>query len=53
MTEESRRSGFMLHTINRRKANWVGHILRTNCFLKHVTERKIEEMSDGKTRKKT
>ena len=27
----------------RRKTNWVGHILCTNCLLKRVTERKIEE----------
>jgi hypothetical protein len=25
-----------------RKANWIGHILRRNCLLKHVTEGKIE-----------
>jgi len=31
----------------------VGHILRWNCLLKHVIEGKIEERSDGKTRKKT
>ena len=24
----------ILHTIQRRKANWIGHILRWNCFLK-------------------
>jgi hypothetical protein len=27
---------------NRRKDNWIGHILCRNCFLKHVIERKIE-----------
>jgi hypothetical protein len=32
----------ILHTIKRRKANWLGHILRMNCILKHVTERKVE-----------
>ena len=26
----------------RRKANWIGHILRRNCLLKHVIEGKIE-----------
>jgi hypothetical protein len=26
----------ILHTVNRRKANWIGHILRGNCLLKHV-----------------
>jgi hypothetical protein len=28
----------MLQIINRRKANWIGHILRKNCILKHVVE---------------
>jgi hypothetical protein len=31
-----------LQKINRRKTNWIGHILRRNCHLKHVTEGKIE-----------
>jgi hypothetical protein len=33
----------ILHTIKRRKANWLGHILRRNCLLKHVIEEKLEE----------
>jgi hypothetical protein len=33
----------IIHTIKRRKANWIGHILHRNCLLKHVTEGKIEE----------
>jgi hypothetical protein len=32
----------VLRTIKRRKANWIGHILRRNCLLKHVTEGKLE-----------
>jgi hypothetical protein len=28
----------ILHTIKIRKANWIGHILRRNCLLKHVIE---------------
>jgi hypothetical protein len=28
----------IVHTVKRRKANWIGHILRRNCLLKHVTE---------------
>jgi replicative superfamily II helicase len=32
----------ILQTIKRRKANWIGHSLRRNCLLKHVTEEKIE-----------
>ena len=32
----------ILHEIRKRKANWIGHILRRNCFLKQVTEGKIQ-----------
>jgi hypothetical protein len=32
----------ILHIIKRRKANWIGHILRSNCRLNHVIERQIE-----------
>jgi hypothetical protein len=32
----------ILHTIQRRKANWICHILRINCLLKHVSEEKLE-----------
>jgi hypothetical protein len=32
----------ILHTIKRRKANWIDHILRRNCLLKHVIEGKLE-----------
>jgi hypothetical protein len=32
----------ILHTIKRRKANWIGHILRRNCLLKHMIEGKLE-----------
>jgi hypothetical protein len=31
-----------LHTIKRREANWIGHILRRNCLMKHIIEGKIE-----------
>ena len=31
----------ILHKIKRRKDNWIGHILRRNCLLKHIIERKI------------
>jgi hypothetical protein len=40
----------MLHTIKRRKANWIGHVLRRNCLVKHIIEGK--DIRDGKTRKK-
>jgi len=44
----------ILHEIRRRKANWIGHILRRNCLLQRVTEGKIKkgDRSDRKTRKK-
>jgi hypothetical protein len=32
----------IVHTIKRRKANWIGHILRRNCLLKHMIEEKLE-----------
>jgi hypothetical protein len=32
----------IVHTIKRRKANWISHILRRNCLLKHVIEGKLE-----------
>ena len=32
----------ILHEINKRKANWIGHILRRNCLLQRVTEGKIK-----------
>ena len=32
-----------LHEIRKRKANWIGHILRRNCLLKQVIEGKIYE----------
>jgi hypothetical protein len=31
----------ILHTIRRRKANWIGHLLRRNCLLSHNIEGKI------------
>ena len=32
----------ILHTLKRRNANWIGHILRRNCVLKHVIEGNVE-----------
>ena len=45
----------ILHEISKRKANWIGHILRRNCLLQRVIEGKIKgwDRSDRKTRKKT
>jgi hypothetical protein len=31
----------IVHEIRKRKANWIGHILRRNCLLKEVIEGKI------------
>jgi hypothetical protein len=31
----------ILHTVRRRKATWIGHILRRNCLLSHIIEGKI------------
>ena len=31
----------ILHAIRKRKANWIGHILRRNCLLKQVIEGKV------------
>jgi hypothetical protein len=36
----------IVHTIKRRKANWIGHILRRNCLLKHIIEGKIEKRQE-------
>ena len=33
----------IVHTIKRRKANWVGHILHRDCLLIHIIEVKTEE----------
>ena len=32
----------ILHTTERQKPNWNGHILCRNCLLTHVTEGKME-----------
>jgi len=41
----------ILHEIIKRKANWIGHILRRNCILKQVIEGKIKgEMEVGRRR---
>jgi hypothetical protein len=32
----------ILHEISKRKANWIGHILRWNCLLQRVIEGKIK-----------
>ena len=47
----------ILREIRKRKANWIGHILRRNCLLKQVIEGKIKGRMDvtrrrGRRRKK-
>jgi hypothetical protein len=32
----------ILHTIKKKKANWIGHILHRKCLLIHVIEEKTE-----------
>jgi hypothetical protein len=32
----------ILHEISKRKANWIGHIVRRNCLLQQVIEGKIK-----------
>ena len=32
----------ILHETRKRKANWIGHILRRNCLLKQVIDGKIK-----------
>jgi hypothetical protein len=32
----------ILHEIRKRKANWIGHILRRKCLLRRVIEGKIQ-----------
>ena len=31
----------ILHTVKRRKTNWIGHILCRNCLLEHVIGGKV------------
>ena len=38
----------IIHTVKRRKANWIGHILRRNCLLKHNIEGKIKGEMRGR-----
>ena len=43
----------LLNNIIRRKANWIDHILRRNCFLHDVIEGQITEVKGvGRTRTK-
>ena len=41
----------ILHTIKRRKGNWIGHVLSMNCILKHIIEGKTQGRIEGKGRR--
>jgi len=46
----------ILHEMSKRKANWIGHILRGNCLLQRVVERKIKvgiEVTGRRGRRRT
>jgi len=44
----------VLHTVTRKKGNWIGHILRRNCLSETRYRRNDtgNDTSDGKTKKK-
>jgi hypothetical protein len=43
----------IVHTIRRKEANWIGHIFRRNCLLKHIIKGKTGGMDRrGRRRKK-
>ena len=45
----------ILHEIRKRKANWIGHILRRNCLLQRVIEEKTKrgiEVTERRGRKR-
>jgi hypothetical protein len=46
----------ILHEISKRKAKWIGHILRRNCLLQQVIEGKIKggiEVTGRRRRRRT
>jgi hypothetical protein len=49
--KESRRRGTSNETIKRRKADWIGYILRRNCLLKDFVKGKIEGSIEGTGRR--
>jgi hypothetical protein len=42
----------ILHEIRKRKADWIGHILRRNCLLKEVIEGKIKGQIEVTSRRR-
>ena len=44
----------ILRTVKRKKTNWIGHIVRGNCFLERYWRKdRGKDRSDAKTKKKT
>jgi len=46
----------ILHEMRKRKAKWIGHILRRNCLLQRVIEGKIKggiEVTERRGRRRT
>jgi hypothetical protein len=43
----------IVHTVTRRKANWIGHVLRRNCLVKHGIEGVVEGRLEGTGRRGT
>jgi hypothetical protein len=41
----------ILHEISKRKANWIGHILRGNCLLRQIIEGNIKGRIKGTGRR--
>ena len=41
----------ILHETRKRKANWIGHILRRNCLAKQIIEGKIKGQIEVKRRR--
>ena len=42
----------IVQTIKGRKTNWICHVLRRNCLLKHVIEENIEGNTDETRRRR-
>jgi hypothetical protein len=48
---DSRGKELSLHTIGRRKGNWIGHTLHRNCLLKLIVKGNIEETLNATERR--
>jgi len=38
----AKEEGYIVHTVNRRKADWIGHIWHRNYLLVQIIEGKVE-----------